>query len=310
MPMEIKKGLAEIGHVHSYDAGEILFSAQQKPHALYLIVEGVVEIFRTDPKSGDRKPIAYVGPGETVGESKIITGTAFASSARFPDGGRAVQWPRHMILRNLHGSSDFSLRYLHNLARRLEGTLAGHGSSKLDGKLDHFDLPTILQTVVESGSRGELIVRDERGSRFGTVYVGDRLLGPIQCGRLSGAEALFEMLLELPRMGDFTFTNTEQIPNTAERYELNALVLEAARISDELRRIESRVPPTALLRAAARQLAWTETRSLDIMEQIWEIVSAGDCTWNALSEKIPYSRGNIELIVWKMVQTGVLTVIA
>ena len=67
--------------------GEVLFRPRQAQSALYLVADGVVEVCRPEVTGGEPEPVAYLGPGATLAESKVITGTPSARWRAFPRGG-------------------------------------------------------------------------------------------------------------------------------------------------------------------------------------------------------------------------------
>jgi CRP-like cAMP-binding protein len=269
MRKEDRADLARRGKLCEHGHGEVLFRPREVPKALYLVVGGVAEISRRETPDGEFEPVAYVGQGAVLAASKVITGTPFESLARFPEGGETLQWPRSLILRRIYQSPAFSMRYLQNLARRLEGGFAnggGRGGTKLGGRLDHFDLPTILQTVVDTGAIGVLQVVDAQGRTFGTVYTEHRQIGPMSCGGLSGPEA-------------FLF-----------------------------RRFRSEVPGDAPLRLQGLQLQWCNAEDLDLIEQIWHALAVRAEGWESLARRLPYSRSQVAMAVRDLVRIGEVTV--
>jgi CRP-like cAMP-binding protein len=296
MVPDVRAALAGHGRTVVHSHGEMLFRPKQPATALYLILEGVVEICREVEEGEGIKPVAYLGPGAVLGESKVITGTALKSQARFPEGGTTIQWSRPLILRMVYESRDFSLHYLQNIARRLEGTFASldsRGSSNLGGMLDHFDLPTILQTVVESGSNGVVEIRDKEGDTFGAIYTRNRRVGPILCGTLSGEEAFIEIMVSPPPGGTFRFSTTGTPQETEESYHLQPLLFESVRIQDEFRRFSDEVPKGAILHHTGR-LPENHTR---FTEQILQQVKTRPSGWGAVAERLPYSKGRVALMV-------------
>jgi CRP-like cAMP-binding protein len=307
---EERTALAEVAQVMHHADGEILFRPRQLPTALYLVVEGVVEVSRQESPDAELEPVAYRGPGATLAESKIISGTPFNSLARFPEGGVTLQWPRPVILRRLFESRDLSMHYLQNLARRLEGTFAnlgGHQATKLGGRIDHFDLPTILQTVVDSGSDGVLEVFDDRGRPFGTVHTHDRRVGPISRGNLTGSEGLYEILMNPPSQGTFSFRTVRRRPTFAESLVLQPLLIEAARMQDELERFESTVPPSRRLRPTGDEPSVDLPENRDLVALIRHELTTEPCGWGILAERLPYSRGRVASVVRALLRDEVLT---
>jgi len=124
MPPDEQMSLARLGGVDVQPAGGVLFRPGEVPAALYLVLDGVVEICREESQEVGLQPVAYIGAGSTMSEAKVLTGTALNSMAHFPEGGTTLQWPRPVLLRQLYTSRDFALHYLQSLARRLEGTVA------------------------------------------------------------------------------------------------------------------------------------------------------------------------------------------
>jgi len=311
MSEEDRVDLARLGQLHEHGHGEVLFRPREIPNALYLVAEGVVEIDRREGPDGEFEPVAYVGAGAALAASKVITGTPFESLARFPEGGETLQWPRPLILRRIYESGPFSMHYLQNLARRLEGgfdNAGARGSTKLGGRLDHFDLPTILQTIVDSGANGVLRVADAQGRTFGTIYTENGRIGPMSCGGLFGPEALFEILISPPERGTFAFSNVPRPDPTECLHELRPLLLDAARLQDEFDRFRSEVPGDAPLRLLGLQLQWCDAEHLDLIEQIWNALAARPEGWETLAARLPYSRSQVALAVRDLVRIGEVAV--
>jgi CRP-like cAMP-binding protein len=303
--------LARTGTVHDHGEGDVLFRPKDTPSALYLVVDGVVEISRREDPEGELEPVAYAGTGATIASSKVITGTPFEAQARFPEGGRTLQWPRTLILRHLNDSRSLSMQYLQNLAGRLEGrlaTLGGRVGSKLRGRLDHFDLASILQTVVDSGASGVLEVADSRGNKHGAIFTENRRIGPILSGALSGTEAFYEILVTPPDSGTFTFSSVSPRGTGEQRYELPPLLFEAARMQDELRRFRDELAGDVPLCVSSRQLEWRDSEDLDLVERIWQALAAEPEGWESLAERLPYSRGRVALAVRDLLQYQILAV--
>jgi len=309
MDEEERVTLAHESKLVEHGEGEVLFEPPEPPSALYLVVDGVVEVCRRESPDGEPVRVAYLGEGATLAESKVVTGTPFSSLARFPEGGTTLQWPRPLILRKLYSSRDFSMHYLQNLARRLEGTFArlgGQSGSKLGGRLDHFDLPTILQTVVESGAGGVLEVTDATGGSFGSIAIASRRVGPIVCGSLAGAEAFFEILVSPPERGSFGFSPVAQRQPATNSYELHPLLFEAARLQDEYRRFCAEVPERMWLRTVEGTLEWSDAASHDVVESVWRSLGSRPDGWGPLAERLPFSRARVALAVRDMLQAGAL----
>lgn len=301
--------LANEGQLVGHGSGDVLFRPRQVPDALFLVLDGLAEISRKETPDGEYEPVAYAGAGAVLCASKVVTGTPFESLARFPEGGETIQWPRPLILRKIYHSRAFAMQYLQNLARRLEGgfaNLGGRTNTRLGGKLDHFDLATILQTVVDSGGSGVLEVLDSKEGRFGSIYVEDRLIGPMRCGNLAGPQAFFEILVTPPARGTFTFSSAQTPPETELRYALRPLLLESARLQDEFREFRSEVAGDSELRPSGRQLEWSDSGDPELVERIWNALGARPEGWEALAAHLPYSRCQVALAVRDLIKAGKL----
>ncbi len=305
MVSDVRASLAGHGRIEVHGHNETLFRPKQPATALYMVLDGVVEISREIEEGEGLKPVAYLGPGAVLGESKVITGTALKSKARFPEGGSTVQWSRPLVLRMVYESRDFALHYLQNIARRLEGTFASldsRGSSNLGGMLDHFDLPTILQTVVESGAGGVVEIRDAQGDTFGAIYTKNRRVGPILCGTLFGEDAFIEIMVSPPPSGTFRFSTINTRQETEESYPLQPLLFEAVRIKDEFARFVDEVPPGAILRHSGRDPAVAS----DLTDRILNQVTTRQLGWGAVADRLPYCRGRVALAVRDLMLANVL----
>ncbi len=313
MASEEQMSLARLGGVEIKPPGGILFQPGGVPSALYLVVDGVVEVSREESPALGVQPVAYLGVGSTLCESKVLTGTSLTALARFSEGGTVLQWPRPILLRQLYSSRALALHYLQSLARRLEGTIAdlgAHAGSNLRGKLEHFDLPAMLQTVVDSGAAGVFEISDAEGQLFGSIHVRDKMIGPVECGDLVGSEAFLEMLISPPFNGTFRFSNVEPRASASQSdlMPVQPLLMEAARVQDEFTHFASTVPHDASLRPASRHLDWNGDADARLVDAIWHQLSAQACGWGVLTDLLPYCKGQVALAVRDMLLAGVIAV--
>ncbi len=311
MAAEEQMSLARLGGVDVHPSGGVLFRPGDVPSAFYLVLDGVAEVCREESPALGVQPVAYLGVGSTLCESKVLTGTTLTSLAHFPEGGTTLQWPRPILLRQLYSSRALSLQYLQSLARRLEGTIANlgqHSGSNLRGKLEQFDLPAILQTVVDSGACGVLEIVDADGSPFGNIHTRNKLIGTMECRTLDGTAAFLEILNSPPSGGSFRFTNIE-VPIEDQQFRpLQPLLMEAARVQDEFTHFAATVSPTALLRPSSTRLDFVGEADPVLVDAIWHQLSAQPCGWGLLTDLLPFSKGQIALAVRDMLLGGVIAV--
>ena len=311
MPSHEQVALARLGAVDVHGEGTVLFRPGEVPAALYLVLEGVLEISRQESSELGMRPVAYLSTGSTVLESKVITGSVLNSRARFPEGGVTLTWPRPVFLRQLYSSQDLALHYLQSLARRLEGTIVHLGAnegSNLGGRLEHFDLPAILQPVVDSGASGVLEILDSEGVRVGVIHTWNHAIGRMRCGDLTGREAFLQIMAAPPQGGTFRFSSLAEPQDHTGFQPLQPLLMEAARIQDEFAHFAVTIPSDAILQPSSRQLVWSGGDSTQLVEQIWHQLSVEPCGWGELAEVLPFSRGQVGLAVRDMLLAGVVTV--
>ena len=311
MPSNEQVSLARLGTVDVHPPGTVLFRPGEVPAALYLVLDGVVEVSREESSELGLRPVAYLSKGSTVLESKVITGTALTSLAQFPEGGVTLTWPRPVLLRQLYSSQDLALNYLQSLARRMEGTIVNLGAnegSNLGGRLEHFDLPAILQTVVDAGGAGVLEILDAEGLDFGAIHTNNHKIGRIHCGRLTGREAFLPIMAGPPKRGTFRFPSLAAPKDDVSFQPLQPLLMEAARIQDEFAHFAVTIPSDAILQPSSRQLVWSRGADSHLIEQIWHQLSVEPCGWGELADVLPFSRGQVGLAVRDMLLAGVVNV--
>lgn len=311
MPSHEQVSLARLGAVDVHAPGTVLFRPGEVPAALYLVLDGMVEISREESSELGMRPVAYMSAGSTMLESKVITGTVLNSMAQFPEGGVTLTWPRPVLLRQLYSSQDLALHYLQSLARRLEGTIVNLGAnegSNLGGRLEHFDLPAILQTIVDSGASGVLEILDAEGLNYGAIHTWKRSIGRMHCGRLTGREAFLEIMASPPKRGTFRFSSLATPQDDIGFQPLQPLLMEAARIQDEFAHFAITVPADAILQPSSRQLVWSGGDDSQLVEQIWHQLSVEPCGWGELAEVLPFNRGHVGLAVRDMLLAGVVNV--
>jgi hypothetical protein len=167
-------------------------------------------------------------------------------------------------------------------ARVLAASAAGErgfptADASLSGDLRTFALPTLLQNLGDSRLTGVLRLLDDRGRRAATLELERGRLVDARYGRLSGDEAVYQ-LLERPFRGTFAFVPGAPAVSgdDAQRPDSTQLLLEGLRRHDELRRAsvivpdDSRLEPTGLPPQAV-----PGEEDIDLVTALWERVVAG-----------------------------------
>jgi len=150
-------------------------------------------------------------------------------------------------------------------------------AASLQGDLDVFGLPALLQSLAESSASGMLTLREARGGAvFASVTLREGKLEEIKRGRLTGEDAFYQ-LFEKPTPGQFAFIKgaPPAAPGSTARAIL-PLTLEAMRRYDELQETAALVPDTMFLVATAQKpTAHPGEKDGSFLQALWERVRQG-----------------------------------
>jgi len=150
-------------------------------------------------------------------------------------------------------------------------------AASLQGDLDVFGLPALLQSLAESSASGTLTLRESRGGAvFASVTMRDGKLEEIKRGRLTGEDAFYQ-LFEKPTQGQFAFVKGAPPAATgATARAILPLTLEAMRRYDELQETTALVPDTVFLVATAQKpTAHPAERDGSFLQALWERARQG-----------------------------------
>jgi len=158
-----------------------------------------------------------------------------------------------------------------------EAAAADGPSASLQGDLEVFGLPALLQSLGDSSASGVLTLRGPKGGDvFASMTLRDGKLEEIRNGRLRGADAFYQ-LLERPIPGQFTFVkgSTPAKPGAAALAIL-PLTLEAMRRYDELQEAAALVPDTAVLEpTATKPTPHASEKDGSFLQALWERANLG-----------------------------------
>ncbi len=151
-------------------------------------------------------------------------------------------------------------------------------TASLQGDLEVFGLPALLQSLAESSASGALTLRGPKGGDvFGSLVLREGKLVEIRRGRLQGEDAFYQ-LFERPLPGQFAFVKAAAgaaAPAGAAR-EILPLTLEAMRRYDELQEAEALVPDAVrLTRTAVTPTPLPGEKDGSLLQALWERASRG-----------------------------------
>jgi hypothetical protein len=147
----------------------------------------------------------------------------------------------------------------------------------LQGDLEVFGLPALLQSLADSSASGTLTLRGPKGGPvFSTLTLRDGKLEEIRRGKLSGEDAFYQ-LLERPTPGQFAFVKgAPPAAAGAKPLAILPLTLEAMRRYDELQEASALVPDTVFL-VSTGQAPTPSPGEKDgsLLQALWERASQG-----------------------------------
>jgi len=182
-------------------------------------------------------------------------------------------------------------------------------AASLQGDLEVFGLPALLQSLGDSSASGTLTLREPRGGpAFATLVLRDGKLEQMRRGKLSGDDAFYQ-LLERPCPGQFAFVKGAPSPAPgATPRAILPLTLEAMRRYDELQESAVLVPDTAHL-VATGQTPTPHPGEKDggFLKAVWERASRGG-TPEDLEEAVAADSYRIRRLLAHWVEQGALAI--
>jgi len=113
-----RERLAKIALVRSYAGGQAVFSEGERAGGLYIVLEGRVKIYKLSPE-GKEQILHLAGPGETVGEGALFSGTAFPAYAEAFEASRLLFVGRESLIGLIGDDPSFAMAMLGVLSMRL-----------------------------------------------------------------------------------------------------------------------------------------------------------------------------------------------
>ncbi len=150
-------------------------------------------------------------------------------------------------------------------------------AASLQGDLEVFGLPALLQSLADSSASGSLTLRGPGGGEvFASLTMRGGKLTDMQHGHLRGEDAFYQ-LLERPLPGQFAFMKgmTPEKPGEKPR-EILPLTLEAMRRYDEFQEAAALVPDTVFLeRTSVAATPFPGEKDGSLLQALWERASQG-----------------------------------
>ena len=150
-------------------------------------------------------------------------------------------------------------------------------AASLQGDLEVFALPSLLQNLAESSASGTLTLREPKnGPVFASLTLREGKLEEIKRGHLAGEDAFYQ-LFEKPVPGQFAFV--KGLPRAAPGATgkpILPLTLEAMRRYDELQEASAMVPDDAfLVVAGAKPTPHPGEKDGSFLQGLWQLAKKG-----------------------------------
>jgi CRP-like cAMP-binding protein len=307
------KIIMQRGRMETYSQGSVLFNIGDPADAVYVVKAGVVEICRESGDSGKMAAVAYLGESDPIGEVAIITGSLRASMARVPEKVEILKIDEADFIDLLSQLPKLSLGLLAVFAKQLDRKFKKERvtarSRQLSGRLEYFDLPTIVQTLANSSLTGILTVTDTSGRVLAMLYFQDGRILYAKSGHLKGKQAFYQ-LFQSARQDSFTFKGglppKEFDGNAQIAMTPLGLLLDSVRYQDELDELKTRYPnPHRVFQPQSEALTWDDEETQTLAKEIWVHLKLGESIAEMVS-KIPTCEHHIYKVLSVMDVEGLV----
>jgi CRP-like cAMP-binding protein len=291
-PDEVLKAVLAQGRLEEFGPGAMVFRQGQQGDRLYIVKTGVLEILASPEGGSEVLPVAYLGPGEVLGELALLTGSPRTATVRSPEHAVLFTLEKAVFLDLMTSLPAFARNLCLVLARRLEATTLKlpRGAKQLQGNLKYFDLATVIQTLIGSHQTGNLVVSQDGGKqKVAEIFFFKGNIARARVRHLSGDDAVFQ-LFQSPLEGEFSFTG-KTVPDEEVHSDITmpaiSMLMESVRLSDELPLLQARVPDAQrTYRHKAAQLTWEEADTVELAASVWARLKKG-ASMTELQRDIP-----------------------
>ncbi len=176
LPDEQLRDLTQIAVKEHFDRGQIIFSEGEESDGFYVIVEGLVKIFKLSAE-GKEQILHIFGPGEPFGEAPVFADQNFPAHAEAITESHLLFFPKDAFINLIKENPSLALNILAILSMRLRqfatkiehlslkdvpGRLAAYllylsdergGEAAVDLKISKQELASLLGTIPETLSR-------------------------------------------------------------------------------------------------------------------------------------------------------------
>lgn len=300
------RALGEAGTVLTLKPGAKLFAPGDPSDRMHVVLKGIVEIWRVG-LDGKRRIVAYLGPGDTIGETIMLTGSRRESEARTSGGAEILEVRREAFIDLCRRTPELMMRMMVVFAHRLEAAYKRETLERrrhLKGSLQHFDMPTVLQAL--SRAQGTLTINNGLGERHAEIEIQSGVLQYARLKHLRGLEAFYQ-LFQMPIEGEFVFREGVRLPAN-DRGPLIAQSLEQALIRaisliDIIRGLIDRFPDAnRIFVPRYDELQWPDDEMFMAANDVWACLHRGQPFAEAL-DVLPFCHATLYKVLARLVDT-------
>ncbi|MCH9813255.1 MAG: Crp/Fnr family transcriptional regulator [Epsilonproteobacteria bacterium] len=113
------KALEKISYFKSYDADGIVFYEGDDPGTLYVLTEGVLRLYKTDPK-GNELYIHQFVPTGLIGELACFENIKYPATARFITKGQVLKIDFQKLQEDFFKHPDISMEIIKSLTKKVK----------------------------------------------------------------------------------------------------------------------------------------------------------------------------------------------
>ncbi|MFN8637720.1 MAG: cyclic nucleotide-binding domain-containing protein [Chloroflexota bacterium] len=111
--------IGDLMTIRNFDAGTTIIRQGSSAVALYLILEGRVEVSREPDDGGRPTPLATLEPGDVFGEMAVLDDETRSSSVTASEPTRCALLSRWELLQELRRHPELAIELIRVLARRI-----------------------------------------------------------------------------------------------------------------------------------------------------------------------------------------------
>jgi CRP-like cAMP-binding protein len=279
-PAEVVRAVLAQGQLLEFGPGDVVFRQGDQGDRLLVVKSGILEVVAAPSDGSEPTVVAYLGTGEVIGELALLTGSPRSATVRSPEHAELFAVDKAVFFDLMDILPAFSRNLCVVLARRLETTtlkVPRAAGKQLQGNLRHFDLATVIQTLIGSHQTGALVVSQDK-HKVAEIFFFRGNIARARYRQLVGDDAVFQ-LFQSPVEGDFSFTGREvreeEVQNEISMPAIS-LLMESVRLQDELPVLRERLPDARrVFHQRAAHLAWEDPDTTELAAAVWSRLKKG-----------------------------------